>query len=94
MCKAIRHGKKSTTLTHPPIHMNWFWTPVIGFCLFPLLNTGFSTLSGDMFTALSERWYEETNKFCLRIGEMNITFDDVACLLYISIEGKIITHVE
>jgi len=53
--KAIGNGRKIATLTFPPDRFDWFWTPVYGFDLFPLLNNGFSTVSNAMITAFSER---------------------------------------
>lgn len=41
-----------------------------------------------MFTALSERWHEETSRFHL------IMLDNMVCLLHIPIEGNILTHLE
>jgi len=39
---------------------------------------------------MAERWHEETNNFHQSVGEMTITLDDVACLLYIPIAGRLI----
>ena len=43
---------------------------------------------------MSERWHEETSNFHLRVGEMAITIDDVACLLGIPITERLLPNRE
>lgn len=45
-----------------------------------------------MLTTLCERWHMETNSFHLHVGEMIIILDNVACLIHIPIEGKMLSH--
>ena len=72
--------------------MKWFWTPVIGSSLFPLMHTMFSPVSGVMLTALFERWHEKIINFHMPVGEMTVMLDDVMCLLHILMEGKMMAH--
>jgi len=41
---------------------------------------------------LCERWHTETSSFHLYVREMSITLNDVACLLHIPIERKMLDH--
>jgi hypothetical protein len=52
---------------------------------FPLLKTGYNTISHKLVCAMLERWHEETNNFHLPVGEMTVTLNDVASLLGIPI---------
>lgn len=45
-----------------------------------------------MITTLCKRWHPETNSFHLPVGEMSITLDDVANLLHILIEGRLLDY--
>ncbi|MCH86358.1 serine/threonine-protein phosphatase 7 long form-like protein [Trifolium medium] len=42
-------------------------------------------------SAFVERWHPETSSFHMSFGEMTITLDDVACLLYLPIRGDFYT---
>lgn len=43
-----------------------------------------------LLTAFSKRLRIQTNSFPLPIGEITITFNDVACLLHLPIGGKLL----
>jgi hypothetical protein len=45
-----------------------------------------------LICAFVERWHEKTSSFHLPIGEMTVTLDDVACLLYLPIDGMLMSH--
>ena len=47
------------------------------------------SLDGDrgLISAFLERWHKETSSFHLPVGEVTITLDDVALLLYLPIIG-------
>lgn len=58
--------------------------------LTPLMNNGYENISHGFVCAMSERWHADTSNFHLPVGEMNITLDDVACLLGIPITGRLL----
>jgi len=60
--------------------------------LHDLIYIGYTNVPHALLMALYERWHTETNSFHLSIGEMSITLDDVACLLHIPIEGRMLDH--
>jgi len=41
---------------------------------------------------LCEWWHPETNNFHMVLGEMTVTLDDVACLMHLPIEGRMLSH--
>ena len=59
-------------------------------CLCDLLYTGFKIVTHAMIRALCERWHSEISSFHLPVGEMTITLDDVANLLHVPIEGRLL----
>ncbi|KAA3488536.1 serine/threonine-protein phosphatase 7 long form-like protein [Gossypium australe] len=50
-----------------------------------------SELRADLISALDERWRSETHTFHLPCGEVNITLQDVAVQLGLSIDGEAVT---
>jgi len=92
--KGISHGKKlslkNLTILQPCEQNQWFWDEVNMSGLTPLLASGYENISHGFVCAMSDRWHEETNNFHLPVGEMTITLDDVACLLGISITGRLL----
>jgi len=48
-----------------------------------------------MFTllmTLCEMWHPETSTFHMPMGEMTVTLEDVACLMHVQIEGRMLGH--
>ena len=43
---------------------------------------------------LCERWHEETSSFHMPLGEMTVTMDDVTCLMHLTIEGIMLSHLK
>ena len=43
---------------------------------------------------LCERWHTETSSFDMVLGEMTVTLDDVACLIHLPIEGRMLSHLK
>ncbi|XP_024628876.1 protein MAINTENANCE OF MERISTEMS-like [Medicago truncatula] len=41
---------------------------------------------------LCERWHPETSTFHMPLGEMTVTLDDVASLMLLQIEGRMLSH--
>ena len=64
------------------------------FWSYPILKTGYESISLGLVCALTERRHEETNNVHLPIGEMTVTLDDVACLLDIPIARRLIEEDE
>ncbi|RHN53593.1 putative protein-serine/threonine phosphatase [Medicago truncatula] len=55
-----------------------------------LLTSGYENISHGFVCAMTDRWHEETSNFHLRVGEMTIILDDVACLLGIPMTGRLL----
>jgi hypothetical protein len=73
----------------------WLSTPVNASGLAPPhLKTEYYNIIHGHICALSQRWHEDTSSFHLPIGEMTVTLDDVACLLDISINERLIEEEE
>jgi len=45
-----------------------------------------------LLMTLCERWHPETSTFHMPLGEMTVTLDDVACLMHLQIEGRMLSH--
>ena len=92
--KGISHGKKlrlkNLTIPQPGEQNDWFWDEVNMSGLTPLLTSGYEKISHGFVCAMLERWHEETSSFHLPVGEMTITLDDVACLLGIPVNGRLL----
>ena len=54
--------------------------------------TNYIRVNQGMLNAFVERWHTETSPFHLSLGEMSITLDDLSCLLYLLIRGKLLDH--
>lgn len=52
----------------------------------------YKTISHDMHEDFVERWHKEMSFFYFPIGEMGVTLDDLACLLHLSIMGRLLDH--
>ncbi|KAK9286050.1 hypothetical protein L1049_014429 [Liquidambar formosana] len=59
-----------------------------------LSRIGFIRLDPALITALVERWRQETHTFHLPIGEVTITFQDVAVLWGLPIDGLPVTSMD
>lgn len=57
-----------------------------------LCMTNYITVNYRMLNTFMERWHSETSSFHLPLDEMSITFDNVSCLLHLSIRGRLIDH--
>lgn len=90
--RCINHGAKVADLQRPHMNQLWFWDPIRASGLHDLLYTGYSTVNHALLQALSERWHSETSSFHMPTGEMTITLDDVACLLHVPVEGRMLSH--
>ena len=45
-----------------------------------------------LLMTLCERWHPETSNFHMVLGEMIVTLDDVACLMHLQIDGRMLSH--
>lgn len=52
----------------------------------------YTMVNHEMLNAFMKRWYSETSSFCLSLGEMIITLDNVSCLLHLLIKGRLIDY--
>jgi len=57
-----------------------------------LVFLGYATVPHALLMTLCDRWHPETSTFHMPTGEMTVTLDDVACLMHVSIEGRILAH--
>jgi len=69
-----------------------FWVSLRASGLHDLVYTGCATVPHALLMTLCERWHAETSSFHLLVGEMTITLDDVACLMHLPIEGRMLSH--
>ena len=91
--KAINHGAKILNLRRSNENQNWFWSPLRDSGLHDLVYTGYNTVPHALLMTLCKRWHSETCSFHMPpLGEMTVTLDDVACLLHIPIEGRMLSH--
>lgn len=52
-----------------------------------LQRTSLKKIDTNLVYAFVERWHSETSSFHMSFDEINITLDDVSCLLHLSIRG-------
>ncbi|KAI5389413.1 hypothetical protein KIW84_074892 [Lathyrus oleraceus] len=52
-----------------------------------LQRTSLNKIDTNLVSAFVKRWHLETSSFHMSLGEMNITLDDVSCLLHLPIRG-------
>ncbi|XP_039688062.1 protein MAINTENANCE OF MERISTEMS-like [Medicago truncatula] len=90
--KPINHGAKILTLGRPNGNENWFWDALQQSGLHDLVYLGYSTVPHALLLTLCERWHPETSTFHMPMGEMTVTLDDVACLMHLPIEGRMLAH--
>ena len=90
--KAINQGAKVVNLRRPPNNQRWFWDSVRASSLHDLIYTCYVNVPHALLMALCERWHSETSSFHFPIGETSITLDDIACLLHIPIEWRMLNH--
>ena len=60
--------------------------------LHDLVFLGYATVRHALLMTLCERWHPETSTFHMPLGEMTVTLDDVACLMHLLIEGRMLSH--
>ena len=60
--------------------------------LHDLVYLGYATMPHALLMRLCERWNLETSTFHMPLGEMTVTLDDVACLMHLQIEGRMLSH--
>jgi len=90
--KAINHGAKILSLRRPNDNQEWFCGPLRESGLHDLVYTGYATVHHAWLMTLCERWHEETSSFHMPLGEINVTLDDVACLMHLPIERIMLSH--
>lgn len=73
-------------------NQDWFWDPLRESGLHDLVYLGYTTVPHALLMTLCERWHPETNTFHMPLGEMTVTLDDVACLMHLHIEGRMLSH--
>jgi hypothetical protein len=79
-------------LRRPHDNQEWFWGPLRASGLHDLVYTGYAIVPHALLMILCERWHTETNSFHMPLGQMIVTLDDVACLMHVSIEGRMLSH--
>ncbi|MCH80404.1 serine/threonine-protein phosphatase 7 long form-like protein, partial [Trifolium medium] len=57
-----------------------------------LANTGFTFLDAPLLATFVKRWHAKTSSFYMSSGEMTVTLDDIRCLMYLPIEGRLLDH--
>ncbi|XP_058742319.1 uncharacterized protein LOC131614782 [Vicia villosa] len=71
---------------------SWFWGALIASGLRDLCTVDFKKIHNGMQMKYAERWHPKTSSFHLPHGEINITLDDIACFLHLSIRGTLLSH--
>ena len=90
--KPINHGAKILCLERPNNNQRWFWDPLRESGLHDLVFLGYATVPHALLMTLCERWHPETSTFHMPMGEMTVTLEDVACLMHVQIEGRMLGH--
>ncbi|XP_058746398.1 serine/threonine-protein phosphatase 7 long form homolog [Vicia villosa] len=88
--KSVNHARKIFDLFKP--QAQWFNDVVVHFGLGGLCMTEYSTINHGMQGVFAERWHKETSYFYLSVGELMITLHDVACLLHLPINWRLLDH--
>jgi len=78
--------------TIPIMAAEWWQNRLHGTGLGWLQDTNYSLIDHGLICAFVERWHEETSSFHLPFGEMTVTLDDVACLLHLPIDDRLLSH--
>ena len=90
--KPITHGAKTLSLRRPNDNQNWFLGSLRESGLHDLVYLGYATVPHVLLMTLCERGHPETSSFHMVLGEMIATLDDVACLMHLQIEGRMLSH--
>jgi hypothetical protein len=90
--KPINHWARILSLRRPNDNANWFWGLLKESGLHDLVYLGYATVPHALQMTLCERWHNETSNFHMVLGEMTVTLDDVACLMHLPIEGRMLSH--
>jgi hypothetical protein len=57
-----------------------------------LVYLGYTIVPHALLVTLCERWHLETSTFHMPLGEMTVTLDDIASLMHLQIEGRMLSH--
>jgi len=90
--KPINHGVKILSLRRPNDNAEWFWGSLRESRLHDLVYLGYATMPHALLMTLCERWHTETSSFHMVLGEMTVTLYDVAYLMNLPIEGRMLSH--
>ena len=90
--KPINHGAEILSLRRPNEHADWFWGKLRESGLHDLVYLGYATVPHALLMTLCERWHPETSSFHMVLGEMTVTLEDVACLMHLEIEGRMLSY--
>ncbi|XP_039685139.1 protein MAINTENANCE OF MERISTEMS-like [Medicago truncatula] len=90
--RLINHGAKILSLGRPNNNNRWFLDALRESGLHDLVYLGYAIVSHALLMTLCERWHPETGTFHMPLGEMIVTLDDVACLMHVQIEGRMLSH--
>jgi hypothetical protein len=90
--KPINDGAKILSVGRPNDNQIWFWDPLRENGLHDLVFLGYAIVPHALLMTLCERWHPETNTFHMSLEEMTVTLDDVACLMHLQIEGRMLSH--
>ena len=88
--KLASHGRKVEKFGRHALEIEDTMATTI---LSPLITYSLETGDKGILFAFAERWHKETSSFHLLIGELTVTFDDVASLLHLPITGIFHTFV-
>jgi len=90
--KPINHEAKILNIGFPNNNQRWFWDPLRESGLHDLIFLGYATVPHALLMTLCERWHPETSTFHMPVGEMTVTLEDVACLMHLPTEGRMLAH--
>lgn len=88
--KFINHERKITGFPQP--NEDWFQEVLSLSGMKDLCMTAYTAVNHGMLNAFVERCHSKTLSFHLPLDEMSITVDDVSCLLYLLIMGRLLDH--
>lgn len=87
--KLVNHNAQAlTSPTHLQVKDYVEWSR-----LFALATTWYPIENRSLVNAFFERWHQETSSFHFPVKEMNITLDNVSCLLHLLVTCRAIDHV-
>ncbi|KAH1216570.1 Protein MAINTENANCE OF MERISTEMS [Glycine max] len=87
--KLVNHNAQAlTSPTHLQVKAYVEWSR-----LSALATTWYPIENRSLVNAFFERWHQETSSFHFPVKEMNITLDNVSCLLHLLVTCRAIDHV-